>query len=279
MRAQSHTQPQSHRISHSPWRQQRQAGSPEIPAAQSRRRTRIRGLGDPQVSLWIRVWLLESLPESAEDFTARKKRERRWGRRRRERRRCSGPGGKEKSASSKLFLPSGCQLFIVWVLGAVLHMTRVWPGSARLWPASPRLSASFHAAVQQFPPLQSSFLSQRFLRGQKPRGLTWPALHVFVSMVMMTTGPPAVNTAPSVHALIDGRGSVWPAAQRSEICVYAIPLIIYWKSSELSFTISWHKQQMIKFLSAAASLSHRSRKQQIAALLLEEQVFSSSEFQ
>lgn len=122
----------------------------------------------------------------------------RSGRRRRERRRCSGPGGKEKSASSKLFLPSGCQLFRVWVLGAVLHMTRL----------GPPVSASFHPAVQQLPPLQSSFLSQRFLRGQKPRGLTWPALHVLVSMVMMTTGPPAVNTAPSVHALIDGRGSV-----------------------------------------------------------------------
>lgn len=79
------------------------------------------------------------------------------------------------------------------------------PGLTRLGPP---VSASFHPAVQQLPPLQSSFLSQRFLRGQKPRGLTWPALHVLVSMVMMTTGPPAVNTAPSVHALIDGRGSV-----------------------------------------------------------------------
>lgn len=145
MRAQTHTQPQSHRISHSPWRQQHQAGSPKFPAAQGRRRTRIRGLGDPQVSLWIRVWLLESLPESAEDFTARKEREKRRTRRRRERRRCSGPGGKEKSASSKLFLPSGCQLFRVWVLGAVLHMTRVWPGSARLFlPLFIRPSSSFH---------------------------------------------------------------------------------------------------------------------------------------
>lgn len=107
--------------------------------------------------------MLESLPESAEDFTARKEREKR---RRRERRRCSGPGGKEKSASSKLFLPSGCQLFRVWVLGAVLHMTRVWPGSARL-PAALCLFSSGRPAASTASKLFS--FSAVFTRTKAPR--------------------------------------------------------------------------------------------------------------
>lgn len=97
------------------------------------------------------------------DFTARKEREKR---RRRERRRCSGPGGKEKSASSKLFLPSGCQLLRVWVLGAVLHMTRVWPGSARL-PAALCLFSSGRPAASTASKLFS--FSAVFTRTKAPR--------------------------------------------------------------------------------------------------------------